>query len=140
MRPGIAAGVLVLGMGIVVSLQVVGPLALVASAFPAALGAAWVGKLFAEDRRPLLLVVAVAEAAAVVTFLAMLAAALLPGLRSYLRFAPLALTVVLRAGVIVAGACAVRGDGSGGTAPGRCRGIPNMLFKLCGVFGGKGAR
>jgi len=53
--------------------------ALVTGAIPAALGAGWVSNLFARDRSRLLLVVALAEASAVVVFLVVLASALLPG-------------------------------------------------------------
>lgn len=101
---GLAVGIPVLTMGLVVPFHVVGPLALFVGALVAALGAAWVGNLFAEDRSRLLLVVAVAEASAVVVLLVMLAAAFLPGLRSYLQFAPMVLAAVVCVGGVAVGA------------------------------------
>lgn len=61
-----------MAMGLVVPIQVVGPLALVTGALSAALGAVWVSNLFAPDRSRLLLVVGVAEVSGVSLALLML--------------------------------------------------------------------
>jgi hypothetical protein len=92
---GLAVGIPVLTIGLVVPIHVVGPLALAAGALPAALGAGWVGNLFTRDRSRLLLVVAVAEASAAVLCLVMLASSFLPGL-----FGPLIYTAAVCAGVV----------------------------------------
>lgn len=101
---GLAAGLPVLAMGLVVPFHVVGPLALAAGALSAALGAGWVGNLFTRDRSRLLLVVAVAEASAVVLFLVMLALIFLPGLRADLLFGPLIRTAAVCAVVVATSA------------------------------------
>ena len=114
----LAVGLPVLGMGLVVPAQVVGPLALAAGALAAALGAGWVGNLFTRDRSRLLLVVAVAEASAVMLYLVMLASAFLPGLRVGLFFGPL---------IYTAAVCAVFVAVSAGVAALRLRGPMERL-------------
>ncbi len=101
---GLAVGVPVLTMGLVVPSGVIVPLALVAGAVPAALGAAWVGSLFTEDRSRLLPVLAVAEASAAVVFVVALAAAFLPGSRQYLPVAPLMIWAFICVGAVALGA------------------------------------
>lgn len=101
---GVVVGILVLTMGLVVPFQVVVPLAQVAGALAAALGAAWVGNLFVEDRSRLLPVVAVTEASAVVVLVVAFGAAFLPGLGAHLSFAPTITAAVLCVGVISVGA------------------------------------
>lgn len=106
----LAVGLPVLGMGLVVPAQVVGPLALAAGASAAALGAGWVGNLFTQDRSRLLLVVGFAEVSAIVLLLVMLASAFLPGLRVGLLSGPLIYTAAGCAVVIAisAGVAALR--------------------------------
>lgn len=74
----LATGLPVLMMGLVVPIQVVGPLALVTGALSAALGAAWVANLFARDRSRLLLVVGVTEISGVSLALLLLVSFSLP--------------------------------------------------------------
>ena len=107
---GLASGLPVVAMGLVVPIQVVGPLASAVGALSAALGAAWVANLFARDRGRLLPVVGVAGATAASLVLLALSLYLLPipGLDplsgSLLR------TAVVCAGVVAvnAGLAAVR--------------------------------
>jgi hypothetical protein len=100
----LAVGVPVLTMRLVVPFHVVGPLALVTGALAAALGAAWIGNAFAHDRSRLLMVVAVAEALAVVPAAVMIAGYLWPGARHGLFMAPLIQTAAVSAVIIAVGA------------------------------------
>lgn len=94
---GLGVGIPVLGMGLVVPFQVVGPLALATGALVAALGSGWVGNLFMPDRSRLVLIVAVAEASAVVPLLVMIAPVYFPGLRLGLLSGPLVYTAAVSA-------------------------------------------
>lgn len=116
---GLATGLPVLAMGLVVPVQVVGPLALVVGGLSAGLGAAWVANLFARDRSRLLLVAGVAEASAVLLALLMLVSFLLPvpGLDS-LFVGPL---------IYVAGVCAAIVAVNAGVAAVRLRGTRGRL-------------
>lgn len=93
---GLGVGIPMLGMGLVVPFQVVGPLALATGALVAALGSGWVGNLFMPDRSRLVLIVAVAEASAVVPVL-MIAPVYFPGLRLGLLSGPLVYTAAVSA-------------------------------------------